>query len=335
MGFFILAAELMSISLFLVIIIFLGLKKKDYRAVAQIFAGSCFGIVVEFMFVLVAKEYNYSTQFLFQIGSPPVNTPIIIGLCWGLIIYACMQVSDLIGLDEWFKPILDALLGLTIDLSMDTIAIRLDGGFWTWVDVPLEVLPTLNSFMGVNYRNFVAWFLIILVFSFLLRFEQKVLQGELNVPKFITVTYFCVIPFFGYILLFLAYNVSLFPVFLIIEYLNIIKVSLGIQQVQQLSALVIIISIVVSAGLMQIIAFDSRTKVEKQINWIPISVFLYFHLSYLGFYIAAGIFWEVPLILLVAFFMLTLDIFIHWKILDQGQVSNLIFKIKNQITLER
>src|SRR6266704_834612 len=51
------------------------------------------------------------------------------------------------------------LLALTIDLSMDAIAIRL--GFWTWRQA--------GPWFGVPLGNFYAWFIVVFGFSLLLR----------------------------------------------------------------------------------------------------------------------------------------------------------------------
>jgi uncharacterized membrane protein len=61
------------------------------------------------------------------------------------------------------RPVVDAVLALTIDLSMDAIAIRL--GFWTW-DVP-------GAWFGVPLGNFYAWFAVVWGFSLLLRLARQ------------------------------------------------------------------------------------------------------------------------------------------------------------------
>ncbi|MFX1533218.1 MAG: carotenoid biosynthesis protein [Promethearchaeota archaeon] len=330
MGLFTLYVELSALILFLTIVLFLGLRKKDYRAVMQILAGSLFGVILEYMNVQVAETYTYSTQFFIQIGNAPGNIPIVIGLSWGLIIYACMQVSDQIGLPEWSRPILDGLLALTIDLSIDTIAIRLDGGFWAWNNIPLESLPTLNSFFGVNYGNFTGWFFVVSIFSILLRFEQNILQDQekFQFSKVITIVYFCIIPFFSYILLLLAFSISSLPIVWIFGYLPIPGIN-GSNQLPQWIALLIFSLILLLAIIAQIGAiFQSRPKIEKDVNWVSIVVFMDFHLTYLGFYLLAGYFWEAPLILTLGVSMLIIDVFIHWTILDVNQLKEQIRRRK-------
>jgi uncharacterized membrane protein len=316
MYFFTLYSELTACIIFLVVIINF-IKKKDYRSAGQIISGSVFGITLEFMNVLVFKTYTYSTKFIIQIGDAPDNIPICIGLCWGLIIYCCIKVSDKIGLAEWSRPILDGLLALTIDLSMDTIAIRLDGGFWTWTGIPMEPLPTLNGFFGVSYGNFIGWFFVVMIFSSLLRFEKSILRDKLNISGAITVTYFCIIPLFAYIPLFLCLIFITKPITLV----------LGTQLAEQTVQLLTLSLVLILAVVTQIAAYlIKKPVIERDVDWLSIFIFMYFHLTFLSFYIAASLFVndfpEAPFILLLGFTMLVIDIFIHWSILDKDKLRD-------------
>ena len=93
MAFITFMAEFLGILLFF-ISIFVLFRRKDYRAIVQIISGSIFGITLEFMNVFLMSTYTYSTSFFLQLNAPPDNIPIVIGLCWGLIIFACMRVSN-------------------------------------------------------------------------------------------------------------------------------------------------------------------------------------------------------------------------------------------------
>lgn len=309
--------------MFLVITLFLGLKKRDFRSVAQIVTGSFFGVTLEFFNVLLIESYNYSTQFLIQVGSPPGNIPIVIGLSWGLIIWACMGVSNRINLKEWSRPALDGLLALTIDLSMDTIAIRLDGGFWIWKDIPLDPFPSINGFFGVNYGNFVGWFLVVLIFSILMRLEQKIFQNRNSVA--ISIIYFCISPFLAYILLYISLSIVPFPIiFLFYNY-----VADHPEAPPQLILLLVLVYVLLFAIITQLIAIrKAKPQIQKDVDWILIFIFMSYHLIYIPFYFMAGLFIEAPLIFFLAFLMLIIDILIHWLIFDReifrDQISKLI-----------
>jgi hypothetical protein len=68
-----------------------------------------------------------------------------------------MEFSDGSSLPYLLRPVLDALLALNIDLSLDAVAIRF--GFWDWGK------GLLSQYFGVPYANFWAWFWVIFFFS--------------------------------------------------------------------------------------------------------------------------------------------------------------------------
>lgn len=321
MYFFTLYSELTACIIFLVVISTF-IRKKDYRSAGQIISGSVFGITLEFMNVLIFKTYTYSTKFIIQIGDVH-NIPICIGLCWGLIIYCCMRVSDKIGMAEWSRPILDGLLALTIDLSMDTIAIRLDGGFWTWIGIPMEPLPTLNGFFGVSYGNFIGWFFVVMIFSYLLRFEKRVLRERLNASGAITAAYFCIIPLFAYIPLFICLILITKPVTLVF----------GTQLAEQTVQLLTLSFTIILALITQIAAYLGKKPIRKRdVDWLSIFIFMYFHVTFLSFYIAASLFAsdfpDAPYILPLGSAMLGIDILIHWSILDREKLRDQIRSLR-------
>jgi hypothetical protein len=119
----------------------------------ELLMASVYGILLEWGDILIFKTYSYSQVFWLAVG--PV--PIIIGLCWGMIIYGAMAYSDQLGLPGWAAPWADALWAILLDLAFDVIAIRLQ--LWTWT-VPLGA-----GYFGVPADNFWAWIWVALSFS--------------------------------------------------------------------------------------------------------------------------------------------------------------------------
>ena len=107
-----------------------------------------------------------------QIGKEPNNIPIVIALDWGLIIHAVMRISDNFKMPSAIRVIFDAFIGLSLDLSMDIIAIRLDGGFWTWFGIPPTPQINWESVCGVSWGNYYGWFCVLLISSSILRIER-------------------------------------------------------------------------------------------------------------------------------------------------------------------
>ena len=120
--------------------------------ILRLFAGILFGVLLELATIRQLNAYEYG-NFLFMI----LDVPLGIGVAWGCILYAVMEFSDGSNLPYFVRPLLDALLALNIDLSLDAVAIRFK--FWDWGQ-------GLNfQYFGVPYANFWAWFWVILFFS--------------------------------------------------------------------------------------------------------------------------------------------------------------------------
>lgn len=118
----------------------------------RLFAGILFGVLLELATIRQLQAYEYG-QFVIMIFDVPLG----IGVAWGCILYSVMEFSDASSLPYWARPVLDGLLALNIDLSLDAVAIRF--GFWDWGQ-------GLNfQYFGVPYANFWAWFWVIFFFS--------------------------------------------------------------------------------------------------------------------------------------------------------------------------
>src|SRR5579863_9187115 len=90
-----------------------------------------YGLSLEWLTMKYLHAYQYG-QFAIMID----NTPLCIGLGWVTIIYASMRFSDRLQLAEPVRPMVDALMGLSVDLALDVVAVRL--GLWHWNGVKLD-----------------------------------------------------------------------------------------------------------------------------------------------------------------------------------------------------
>ena len=118
----------------------------------RLFSGILFGVSLELATIRQLNVYEYG-QFLIMI----LDVPLGIGVAWGCILYSAMEFSDSSSLPYFLRPILDGLLALNIDLSLDAVAIRF--GFWDWGQ-ELDF-----QYFGVPIANFWAWFWVIFFFS--------------------------------------------------------------------------------------------------------------------------------------------------------------------------
>ncbi|HEX6291773.1 MAG TPA: carotenoid biosynthesis protein [Herpetosiphonaceae bacterium] len=136
-------------------------RRRGRIAVFELISAAIYGILLEWGDIVIFKTYSYSPGFWVAIG--PV--PIIIGLCWGLIIYGAMAYSDQLGLPVWAAPFADALWAIILDLAFDAIAIRLQ--LWSWT------IPLSAGYFGVPADNFFAWLFVALSFSAYARWIRR------------------------------------------------------------------------------------------------------------------------------------------------------------------
>jgi hypothetical protein len=144
---------LYEITLYLQLVICLQHAWKHGTAnLLKLAAGILFGVALELATIRQLNAYQYG-QFLIMV----LDVPLGIGVAWGCILYSVMEFSDASSLPYWTRPVLDGLLALNIDLSLDAVAIRF--GFWDWGQ------GLKFQYFGVPYANFWAWFWVIFFFS--------------------------------------------------------------------------------------------------------------------------------------------------------------------------
>ena len=131
-------------------------RQGRFEVLELLWAG-LYGFLLEWLTIKQLHAYHYA-QFVLMID----DAPLAIALGWAVIIYASMGFTSRLQLAEPARPILDALLALSIDLALDTIAIRL--GMWSWNGVELD-----QQWFGVPWANFFAWYIVVWSFSGFIR----------------------------------------------------------------------------------------------------------------------------------------------------------------------
>jgi hypothetical protein len=116
-----------------------------------------YGLTLEWLTIRVLHVYQYS-QFLIMVD----NIPLCIGLGWAIIIDSSMRFTDSFQFAESIRPIATALVGLSVDLALDVIAIRV--GLWHWTAVKFD-----QQWFGVPWANFGAWFMVIWTYAGFIR----------------------------------------------------------------------------------------------------------------------------------------------------------------------
>ncbi len=160
----------------MIILFFLSLLyawKRGTGHVAYMLGGFGFGLLLEYVNVVSNAGYKYG-QFWLMLGHAPDNIPVCIGMGWGIIIYTSRIISDSRGLPLIAAAAFDALLALSIDLSMDVVAYRLHMWHWDWANRPEFPDPLTAQWFGVPYGNFFGWLCVVFFYSTFARTLEKV-----------------------------------------------------------------------------------------------------------------------------------------------------------------
>lgn len=172
MAFWTLFFEVSNIVMFISFAIYLIIQKR-YRGLSTLFAGSIFGVLLEFINVYVFNSYYYSQDFFLQVGGK-FNIPIVIGLAWGILLETVHEISKGYKLPILFRSLFDAAFVVSVDFFLDVVSVRLNGGFWTWKSVTLDYSINGYSILGIPWGNYFGWFMVIFYMSIIIHFmDQK------------------------------------------------------------------------------------------------------------------------------------------------------------------
>ena len=250
---------------------------RGWSRLVGLVAGMIYGVLLEYSAIVTFHAYGYGHFLIMIVGA----VPLCIGVSWGLIIYTAMETSDRFALVWYLRPIVDALLALTIDLSMDAIAIRL--GLWTWGQA--------GPWFGVPLGNFYAWFIVVLGFSLLLRLGRLwslagpvVLLGDVAVAI-------------------LAIPLSVFGLITLLRpYYALIARG---------AAAWLIIGVLLGGSALLAIWAARRTRRDHPLDLVLLSVPLFFHVFSFGALLVSGMYRQVPALIAISALMLLVGMLLH------------------------
>jgi len=250
---------------------------RGWSRLLGLVAGMIYGLLLEYGAIVTFHAYVYG-HFLFMIFDA---VPLCIGVSWGIIIYTAMETSDRFALPWYLRPILDALLALTIDLSMDAIAIRL--GFWTWGQA--------GPWFGVPLGNFYAWFIVVFGFSLLLRLGRLwSLGGSLALLADIAVATLAIL------LSVVGLSTLLRPYYALIA---------------QGASAWLIISVLLGGSALLAIWAARRTRRDQPLDLVLLSVPVFFHVFAFGALLARGMYHQMPALIAVSALMFGFGLLLH------------------------
>lgn len=144
--------------------------KRSIKDVSYLFGGLLFGLILEYINVTADMGYVYG-KFFVMFGKAPLDIPLCIGVGWGIIIYTARLFTDRLRLPLWASVCFDALLALSIDVSMDAVAYRLHMWTWNWQGTGLD--PLKAEWFGIPYGNFSGWLYVVFYYSLFNRLLQR------------------------------------------------------------------------------------------------------------------------------------------------------------------
>ncbi|MDY6817201.1 MAG: carotenoid biosynthesis protein [Halobacteriales archaeon] len=232
-----------------------------------------YGFLLEQGSIIAFEAYVYATdQFVVTL----LDVPIAIALAWAAIIYAAIQTGTHLGLRPAQLPFFVALYALHIDIAIDAVAIRVP--FWEW--------QTGGVWFGVPLGNFVAWYLVAILFTgSYLAFRSLTANRLLQVIGT------------------LVASVASLLVGLEL-YIELIKANGLLWEV------LVFVGIVVVA--LWVIGRESPRQRPAPLPRSILTVGLLFHLYFLVLLVGLGIYRIQPWLVVIAVAMLGLTIWMHW-----------------------
>lgn len=160
-------------------------KNKNYRDLGLLISGALAGFSLELLAVRLTDIYHYSDDFFISIGFHPYQFPFFGGLMWGGITVCALRIARKFSLNKIMTALLAGWLIVSMDLLLDVVAIRLDGGFWVWDGRPINLEINHHMFMSVIWVNFLGYMFEVpaIVYMSLKAFEKDKDQSKVKIGK--------------------------------------------------------------------------------------------------------------------------------------------------------
>ncbi len=299
--------------------------QKNKIRVLEILSCLVFGLLLEIGNTYLSHMYSYSSEFWLQI----FNVPLAIGCGWTVIIYCAMLLSDQYNIPWYLRPFMDALTALTLDLSLDAIAIRL--GFWHWA------IPLNQEWYGVPFENLVGWILVVLSFSFLIRYLRT-----LNLKRFFSRLLFAFSPFLAYVglalglvvfslIAILPYEINNWRMWLTFNYHPNISVLYN-PQVQLWKTIVLVAFVVDLVNMVGWSLFKYRKKYLKHFDLLSFIILSALHVFFFVALLITGIYQQMPILLVLGLGMFLVHCLLHFlPYLREPRIIYLFKKVEKSL----
>ena len=161
------------------------LKSKNYRELGLLISGALAGFCLELLAVRFTDIYHYSNDFFISIGFYPYQFPFFGGLMWGGISVCAHRIANKFSISNFMMALLSGWLIVSMDLLLDVVAIRLNGGFWVWDGRPITLAINHHMFMSVIWVNFLGYMFEVpsIIFLTLKQWDKSSSKLDFNIGK--------------------------------------------------------------------------------------------------------------------------------------------------------
>lgn len=118
------------------------------RAIGELLALALYGYALEWVAIRFFSSHVYGEEWRLA----PLGVPVGVAAVWAAVISSAMALAARLGSSSaWSRAVAAALLGVTLDLMMEPVAVRV--GLWRWTPP--------GPWLGVPFGNFVGWAVVI------------------------------------------------------------------------------------------------------------------------------------------------------------------------------
>ncbi len=150
------AFELMCYGICAVMLVDL-IRKRDWNSIFTFGSAALVGFTMELLAVAVTDIYYYNPNFYLNLGFEPKQFPVFGGFMWGGLTVYGIKLAQKLKWDRIRTSLMAGMFIVTMDILLDVVAIRLDGGFWVWVGKEISLGIDQHTFMSVIWVNFLGY----------------------------------------------------------------------------------------------------------------------------------------------------------------------------------
>lgn len=143
---------------FITLLLLKNIIQKRDKDEFFLFLSACLtGFILELLAVRLTGIYHYSSDYYISIGIKPYQFPFFGGLMWGGLTVCALRLAKKFNFNTIMSSLFAGWMIVSMDILLDVVAIRLDGGFWIWEGRPITYAINHHMFMSVIWVNFLGY----------------------------------------------------------------------------------------------------------------------------------------------------------------------------------